>query len=305
MSEKTEAQKKAEALFNKEVDAFFVDPLVRKAIRKAEKIPPNPGRMKTTYSLLDERKSVLARKENNDCFAGLPKLLSMKSKAKYIRYVPYHDEHNVLTDEERCQWVRLCQEAGLLGREVSAEEALDEGMGILFDIEDPDLYANRLYMCLCLLRWLKENPSLVKAALCLVEEGGRDFWAAVAFCHYKHANSLDQSILGYRGPYFNSPFTKNSHRNLSLVLRLHHVANNPSAFDQRQIKEAVNNWQGWKWQTGSLANTKKHLLKSRLMLLCDDLFPLFGSRDAAEAEGLIEKLKRSSSVVKFEDSASK
>jgi len=281
------------------LEDIFPDPVVRRAVERVN----NNNRtadwgMSTTYSLLNEEKKLVQERKHSACFGDLPTMYT--SSCCYLRY-------NFCVASpvtEACQrWLELCKEVGIF----DDSTPVDKKEGLLVNLQDPETRVGKLYLQLCVLRWLQEATSLVLNVIDLVDNAGRDFWSAVAYCHNFNVANVDHSVLPFSNNIYTSGgWPQTASRNFALVLRLHEAVVNPAAVDSRPAKKALEKkYQfDWGWHRKALKVPKDFVLKNRAMLLSDELFPILGAYSWDEAAQRVNQLQKRKSSVEFENSNS-
>lgn len=254
--------------------------------------------MSTNYSFLDKNKKQVFISTAQPCFGSLFKYWKATKEAQYLRYLPIYSSH--CKREKGLRWVELGQEMDILPDDISAKELYTNGITI--DMKDAKLTIGELYLKLTFMRWLREAPSLVSNVVTLVDEAGRDFWAAVCYCHSDNICKIDHALLPYKGGYPVGGHAASIERDLGLVMRMHQIAAAPRLADTRTVVDALKKNAGfyWNWQSKTVKPEKNLILKNKLMLLSSELHPLIYSGDVGKAEKMIKTFKLRDSSVVFE-----
>jgi len=275
----------------KELAKLFPDPTVCKAVERVSNNQSSDAEeMENDYALLNAAGRVVIACEEAICFSNLAEEYRDHPDSHYLRYYIVPDG-SLVSQKKALRWVELCQELGLLGGNQTPQETLSRGL--LLNLRDSNMFVGKLYMQLCLFRWLREAPVLVNNVLDLVDNAGRDFWAAVTFCHAHNVSNVDHSLLPFsQGIYPVYGWDRTAFRNFALVLRLHEAAATPESTDCRRISVAFPNSDNfsWNWHDSTVKPPKKFVLKEREMLLSGELFPLLGANSYDEAEELVTDL---------------
>ena len=283
---------------NSLLTSLFPDPAVRKVVCRVDsrsKGAADSPDFNTRYSLLDKDRKVLYNTGAEACFGSFRLYLSRHKTTRFLRHKPTYT--NDTTGWERLRWIELGVDVGLLPEDQKPKDIVDEGLVI--DLEGPKTSIGYLYMCLSYLRWLREAPRLVKNSIDLVDNAGRDLWAAVAYCHEKDIYQLEHSILPYSRGYSRMA-GRNNDRNLALVIRLHQAALDPLSVDKRLMSEnKTKNW-AWDWQTKSVLPPLSLCVTNRWMLLSSEVYPIILCGNYDKAKKMATEIKKRSNCVNFE-----
>lgn len=256
--------------------------------------------MSSSYSFLDTKKNVVWSSGHQACFSQLYTFWQREGKkAKYMSYLPKYSP--TCKKKDRIRWIELGQEMDILDDSVSATHIHTNG--VVIDMKNPELTIGELYIQLTYMRWLREAPVLVNNVIALVDEAGRDFWAAVQFCHNSNVSNVGHSILPFgRGGYGSGGNTAKVGRDLGLVMRMHKASSLPRVTDKRTVADALKQGTGfrWNWHTTTVKPEKNMVLKHKLMLLSSELHPLIYTGSVKKAASMIETLQKRKSVVEFE-----
>lgn len=292
---------------NQLLSKLFPDTTVRAAVKKVMgNSSVHIESMSTDYSFLNKDKSEMFTSSGQMCFGSLnynwQQVVGDSSAANqpvYIKYRPRYSSKVKATN--RLRWIQLGQEMDIMPDDRTAQDILDNG--IIINILDDDLTMSELYLKLTYIRWLRESAILVNNVITLVDEGGRDFWAAVTYCHHDGCGRVDHSLLPFAEGYPCSGYQKNINRDLGLVIRLHQVSLIPRQADERLVKNIIGDPHKpfmWNWQSSTIKPKKNLVLMNRLMLLSSELYPLISCGDVDKAQELAKNLERNNSHVKFE-----
>jgi hypothetical protein len=275
-----------------ELEALFPDPYIRGIISAVEKnepsIKPNHA---CDFAGWDAEGKKMFEKTNVVCFAQLPELCFDNKTIKYITYKP----RETATKEETIRWIQLGQDVGVLTD--TEEAAVIAERGVKINVQDPNLTIGNLYMQLAYMRSLYEYISLVRNVIKLVDKAGRDFWAALMFCHYNHGTDTNHCLL----PFNKSPYSKSEKdRDLGLALQLYNTCNNPLLVDKMTVISATKrgDW-SWGWHRKILNFNKSFVVKNRWMLLSSEVYPIITCGSFDKAESMVNELKKGNSNVKF------
>jgi len=284
---------------------LFPDKRVRDVVTKVVKNDEAFAEsMLTDYSLLNHKKEVVMSTSHQPCFgqlygnfSGRSSLTDKSKRAVYLKYKTIYSSK--CTKKIRYRWIELGQELGILDDELSIEHIYENGL--LFDMTDKKLTLGELYFTLTFMRWLREAPILVNNVITLVDDAGRDFWAAVAFCHGTNVSRVDHSLLPFSRGYAVGGNKNDIEKDLGLVMRLHEIAASPRASDKRTIQVHLKESKGftWKWQSQVVKPKLNLVLEDRLMLLSSDVLPLIYTGNVKKSIKMSKELKRSKSYVKF------
>lgn len=299
------------------LETLFPDPTVREVVRRVEATPTGRRpRLDTTYHVLDKNKTRVGGRFNSSCFAQLAGDISEnRKKVRYLHYQPQYND-DLLTSpgdergnvvfvpvKNRVRWLEMGIEVGVIPYTYDPK-TLIEG-GITIDLTSSHVGVASLYMLLVFFRWIRESPQMVNSVIDLVDNAGRDFWAAVAFCHYNKSFYLDQSLLPFQGCYTVSGHPAGTERDLGLVLQLHRIASDPFSVDERIFLQEVDRCNKkdipfyWNWQQETVRPPKRFQLGDRLMLLSSEVYPIIACGNFKRAEELVRELKEQSEYVKF------
>jgi len=292
---------------NQLLSKLFPDTTVRAAIQKVmANSAVHVETMATDYSFLDKEKNNIFTSQGQMCFGSLnynwQQACNDARAGKgpvYLKYRPLYSSK--VNEANRLRWVQLGQEMDIMPDDVEAQEILSSG--IVIDMLDDNLTMSELYLKLTYIRWLRESATLVNNVITLVDEGGRDFWAAVTYCHHEGCGRVDHSLLPFAGGYSCDGYKKSINRDLGLVLKLHQVSLMPRQADKRLVKDIIGNPEKaflWNWQDTTIRPKKNLVLADRLMLLSSELYPLISCGDIEKAQELVKNLERNKSHVKFE-----
>lgn len=245
------------------------------------------------YTLHNSAGEVLQQVLKAACFGSLGTqlrtLLKEGKKPTHIRYKPIPYPKAKLSRVRQLRWIRLGFKRGVIPRGTGANKILDEGL--LLNFSDPSWPITRVYCTLAFLRYIREAPSLVKNVIRLVDQGGRDFWAAFCFCHEKNCYAKGHSILNYH-----------EGKNLATVLNLHHYFKDPASFDKRNILETIEGgpyaYLSWKMHETITPKVKVEVQDS-LMLLSSEITPAIECGSIIAAAEAIKELKTKETTVKF------
>lgn len=273
-----------------ELEALFPDPYIRGIISAVEKNEPS---IKPAHACdfvgWDAKGKKIFEETNVACFAQLPRLCTYNKTVKYITYKP----RETATKEETIRWIQLGQDVGVLTD--TEEAAVIAERGVKINVQDPNLTIGNLYMQLTYMRSLYEYISLVRNVIELVDKAGRDFWAALIFCHYTHGTDTNHGLL----PFNKSPYSKSEKdRDLGLALQLYNTCNNPPLVDKRAVIKAEGCW-SWSWHANILNFNKSFIVKNRWMLLSSEVYPIITCGSFDKAESMVNELKKGNSNVKF------
>jgi hypothetical protein len=285
------------------LEKLYPDIGVREIIRSVhEDRSKETEAMSTSYSFLDSKKNVIFNSGHQACFGQLWTNWKMKSKARYLSYLPKYSTKGP-NKAKRIRFIELGQEMGILPDDMEPKDIYTNG--VMIDILDPDLTLGKLYMQLTYLRWLREAPSLVGNILRLVDDAGRDFWAAAVFCHKYNCTRVDHSLLPFSAGYPSGGHRNEVDRSLGLVMRMHKATVAPSLVDKRKVVKLLKDGKDmrWKWHAEVTKPEKHLLLKDRLMLLSSELHPLIYSGSVEKASEMIKTLEKRESHVKFDRQA--
>lgn len=294
---------------NKLLKEMFSDQVV---VRATEKVIKRSGNIQTTFdtqwSFLDKDRNLLGDSlklgASKACFAYFKDSFKQveknhPGKARYFNYKPANTR--VLSKDAVVRWYELGLDTGVIhptGQR--AEEIYKEGA--IFDLDAPYLTIGHFYASLCFIRHVREAQNLVRNVTLLVDEAYRDFWAAYTFCHAINVTGTGHSIMPFGGAYHQPGYSNKTSRDLAMPLRMHEFCANPKTVDDRILGATLrsgNNW-GWNWHS-NIKPRKNHILLDRLMLLSDELNPVWNSTTKKQAQREISKLKLSKeSRVKFE-----
>ena len=284
---------------------LFPDSIVRAAVSKVMKNNvKHVETMSTNYEFLDEDKNSVYTSMSQMCFGSLHEnwtAVTCNYNPMYLRYKPMYSSK--VNKENRLRWLELGQEMCIMPDDVTPKELLDNGITI--NMLSDGLTMSELYLKLTYIRWLRESAVLVNNVITLVDEGGRDFWAAVTYCHDTGCGRIDHSLLPFADGYAagGSGHTNNINRNLGLVIKLQQVALLPRLADKRLVKDIITNNKkpfAWQWQSKTITPDRNLILKDRLMLLSSEVYPMISCGDIDQAITLSNKLKKLNSNVKFE-----
>lgn len=281
------------------LEKLFPDAAVRNIVRKvnADKSKHSEN-MSTDYSFLDKNKKVIFTSSGQPCFGSLWINWRGYSAARYLSYLPKYSTK--VPKESRLRWIQLGQELGILPDDVDAKHILTNGL--LVDMHDPTLTVAALYLRLTYLRWMREAATVVTNTLTLVDDAGRDFWAAAMFTHLNGVVRLDHSLLPFSVGYPTGGHHNDINRDLALVIKMHEVTVAPHLSDDRIVKKLLDSGAQfrWDWQSKTIKPKGKMVLKNRLMLLSSELHPIIYSGSTKKATEMIQTLKKRESYVQFE-----
>jgi hypothetical protein len=255
--------------------------------------------MSTSYSFLDTKKNVVYSSGHQACFGQLfTNWRKHYKKSKYMSYLPGYSK--TCKKATRIRWIELGQEMDILDDDVSATHIHTNG--VVINMKDKDLTIGGLYLQLTFMRWLREAPVLVNNVLALVDEAGRDFWAAVQFCHATNVQRADHSLLPVRKGYSAGGNGVNIERDLGLIMRMHKTTVTPHLTDKRTVVTATTKGTGfrWQWFTHTVKPEKNLILKHKLMLLSSELHPLIYTGSVKKAEAMVKTLQKRKSFVEFQ-----
>jgi hypothetical protein len=285
---------------NKLLTQLFPDTSVRNAVLKVLRNKSAHGEaMSTDYSFFDDKNKLIYASAHRPCFGSLyVDWRAHKVKSKYMSYLPKYSQ--TCSKENRLRWIELGQEMDILDDSVSPQHIHTNG--ILIDMKDENLTIGELYLKLTFMRWLREAPVLVNNIITLVDEAGRDFWAAACFCHGDNVSRVDHSLLPYKTGYPVGGHRTDVERDLGLIMRMHKVATTPRLTDTRKVVTQVNSGTGsfhWQWHAKTVKPEKNLIVKDKLMLLSSELHPLIYSGSVTKAAEMIKTLKLRKSHVQF------
>jgi hypothetical protein len=286
---------------NQLLSNLFPDLAVREAVKKVmANNTVKVENMSTDYSFLDESKKIVFESSGQMCFGSLNFNWRevIKKKPVYLRYIPLYS--NVVSVKNRLRWIELGQEMDILPDDIEPQFILDNGLQI--DLLAEKLTMSELYLKLTYIRWIRESSVMVNNVITLVDEGGRDFWAAVTYCHHTGCGRIDHSLLPFAGGYPAEGYVKSINRDLGLVIKLHQVSLMPRQADKRIVRDFLEPKKDflWLWQSETIMPDKHLVLQDRLMLLSSELYPLISCGDVTKAQELAKTLERNNSYVKFE-----
>jgi len=285
-------------------EIIFPDNVVRRVVKEVDdpttmsKLPDMYKNGKNMYRVRDASGACIFERVERVCFAPLLTWLNGQSygvdgdprRAETLEYtLPVHN----LTNSEVLRWFQAAKAAGGLSskiEDVNDLQALVKRGVCRIPLVNTDITVAELYITLCVLRWIREGGSLIRDTLRLVDEAGREFWSALAFCHFRvRGHSSGQGLYPYTGAYVAGGMHESSYTDLAMVRRIRRIANSSTPIDNDLLFTTARAGDGisWNWFR-HLRTTNNIIFADRAMLLTDAALPAIWATDDDRAAALIQ-----------------
>lgn len=178
-------------------------------------------------------------KRTGVCFSSLMSYI-YKEKANRMHYKMDRDPGAAkiakITEQQEKEWIKLCIKHKLLPNYVTI--GIIKG-GMTLDISD--MNPSQLYMYLCSLRYIREEPGFVKSILYLVKEHNMHFFTAFVLASKVAIDSIGHHILDISrsmGDFYGEK-TVNDLEQIPLhyMVGLFRYTRNPHKYDKRKITD--------------------------------------------------------------------
>lgn len=149
-----------------------------------------------------------------------------------------------LTEEEKIRYIELAVKHKLLPSYVDPVETVKSSVMV---IQLEGLVQAQLYMYLCIFRFLREDPGVVRSIVHLVTEHGMDFYAAYVVACGVALNYDLHNFTRVTRAYGSDKELVNKMKNipLSTVVSVRKFANEPKAFDKVGVYDTVERFKGY------------------------------------------------------------
>jgi len=291
----------AASVLSVEQEKLFPNPEVRDLVAQISKSQRYPEmRLCTSYKLLDDNLSVVKQMDEQNCFAYLAQ--EIRGCLTPPKWVSYKADFTT-TRTQFVQWVELCLAMGALvvPPDATAEDIVTDG--VMIDLTDPRATVPRVYMTLCLIRWAREAPYLIKYSMELINKVGVDPWAAIAYCHNRHCHFPDQSLFPFKENLAQTGHSIGVESNLALVLQAYLLLYDPDSIDDRNYLEAARapGTFMWKWHTNAMLPGVRWILEDRMAMLSNEVLPVITAPSLEEGKKRVKQLQRESKHVRFKE----
>jgi len=171
----------------------------------------------------------MPRKTTNICFSGLIHLCRNSNRMYYKpRLEP---DIKVLTKTCAKKWVALCVENRLLPEYVQPS-GIDDGFVLNLNDISPCL----LYVYLCTIRFVEEEPDFVRSVVYLVSKEKMNMYAAIVFGTMLTCSKPGHHYFQFTKQYGVVPNINRCRADLKYMISLKRFVENPKKYDKRLVK---------------------------------------------------------------------
>lgn len=173
-------------------------------------------------------------KITNVCFSGLIGICNNANKHNRIYYKPrLEPDKNILTKDCAKEWIVIAVKNGLLPEYVKPS-GIDKGFVLNLDNLSPSL----LYVYLCMIRFVEEDPDFVRSTVYLVSKKKMNMYAAIVIGTMLMCSNSGHHFFRFTKQFGVNPNINRCSVDLKYMISLKRFIDNSKKYDKRLTKTA-------------------------------------------------------------------